>query len=370
MILIDLWTEYLSKTMPSLTAGGVPLVVIQMLCGLPPLVSLYRAVRRDSAGERVLLCMVPGIFIVSLSIVEPLFFDSFLGNGFPWAEALKRFLYQSRFFEEIVVLVWAFLVAAALSWMAQRWDGYFSLKGFLLSTGIGLFTSAVILILSIDYFVFGGRLFPMLDGQMVKWLVYGIYLLFYHLCVLLVCLLWRFLFSERKGIGVDKSYRRWLRRYMSRSYRACGWGFLMFAALWTFSVVWGLYREGSPYSWALMVNVVIAAIGIGCMVFSVIQPNYRRIMTWGDPEKTSSQIYQELIEKEPLIKTDIGFLTEHYLVTSAPKRIFCRELLVPNPAMDVMGAYTLRFRDGGRCRINRCYRLLLEPLLAVRKDEP
>ena len=98
MILIDLWTEYLSKTMPSLTAGGVPLVVIQMLCGLPPLASLYRAIRRDSAGERVLLCMVPGIFIVTFSIVEPLFFDSLQGKRLPRTEARKRVRYHPPFF--------------------------------------------------------------------------------------------------------------------------------------------------------------------------------------------------------------------------------------------------------------------------------
>ena len=97
MFLIELWNEYLSKTMPVLTAGGIPLVVIQMLGGLPPLAGLYRSVRRDSMAERVMLCLVPGIFVVSVAIVEPLFFDSFLGDGFPWTQALLKFLNQPRF---------------------------------------------------------------------------------------------------------------------------------------------------------------------------------------------------------------------------------------------------------------------------------
>lgn len=362
MFLIELWTEYLSKTMPVLTAGGVPLVVIQMLGGLPPLAGLYRSVRRDSMAERVMLCMVPGIFVVSVAIVEPLFFDSFLGDGFPWTQALQEFLYQPRFFEEALVLVWAFLAAAAATWMAQRWDGQFSIKSYLLSIGAGLLVSAVVLTLSIDYFFLGGALFPLLGGQVVKWLVYGIYLLLYQLLVLLVCLLWRLLFSERGSVG-DGNYRRWLRRYLARGYRAYGWSILMFSVLWAFSIVYGLYREGSSYGWALVVNVVLAAIGVVCLACSFLQPDYRRILSWGDPEETLRRLHHELVEEEPLVKADIGFLTEHYMVTAAPKRIFCRALLERPPKLDVMGAYVLRFRDGGKCRINRCYQQLLAPLL-------
>ena len=343
MFLIELWNEYLSKTMPVLTAGGVPLVVIQMLGGLPPLAGLYRSVRRDSMAERVMLCMVPGIFVVSVAIVEPLFFDSFLGDGFPWTQALQEFLYQPRFFEEALVLVWAFLAAAAATWMAQRWDGQFSVKSYLLSIGAGLLVSAVVLALSVDYFFLGGALFPLLGGQVVKWLVYGIYLLLYQLLVLLVCLLWRLLFSERGNVG-DGNYRRWLRRYLARGYRAYGWSILMFSVLWAFSIVYGLYREGSSYGWALGVNVVLAAIGVVCLACSFLQ------------------LHHELVEEEPLVKADIGFLTEHYMVTAAPKRIFCRALLERPPKLDVMGAYVLRFRDGGKCRINRCYQQLLVPL--------
>lgn len=363
MFLINLWTEYLSKTMPALTPGGVPLVVIQMLGGLPSLADLYRSVRRDNAAERVLLCMVPGIFVVTAAIVEPLFFNSFLGEGFPWTESLKSFLYRPRFFEEAMALTWAFLAAAAAAWLAQRRDGQFSRKGFLMSTGMGLLVSVVVLILCVDFFLLEGRLFPMLDGQLVKWLVYGVYLMLYQLCVLLVCLLWRLLFSDRTGEGAEINHRRWLRRYLARGYRAYGWSALMFAALWTFAVVGGLYREGSPYGWALEANVVIVAIGVVCLVCSRLQPDYRRVLSWGKSEETLGQLHRELVELEPLVKTDVGFLTEHYLVTNMPKRIFCRALLERNPTPNAVGAYVLRFQDGGKCRINRCYQQLLEPLL-------
>lgn len=207
MFLIELWNEYVSKTMPALTAGGVPLVVIQMLGGLPPLAGLYRSVRRDSMGERVMLCVVPGIFVVTAAIVEPLFFDSFLGDGFPWTRALQEFLYQPRFFKESLVLSWSFLAAAAATLMAQRWDGQFSIRGYLLSVGAGMVVSTVVLSLSIDYFLLGGILFPLLGGQAVKWLVYGIYLLLYQLCVLLVCLVWRLLLHDSKQ-AADRTYNK------------------------------------------------------------------------------------------------------------------------------------------------------------------
>lgn len=228
MFLIELWNEYLSKTMPVLTAGGVPLVAIQMLGGLPPLAGLYRSVRRDSMAERIMLCLVPGIFVVTAAIIEPLFFDSFLGDGFPWTRALQAFLYQPRFFEETLALVWAFLVVAATTWMTQRWDGQFSINSYLLSIGAGMIVSVVVVILSIDYFFVGGVLFHLLGGQTVKWLVYGIYLLLYQLFVLLVCLLWRLLFSERRSVG-DGNYKRWLRQYLARGYQAYGWSILMFS---------------------------------------------------------------------------------------------------------------------------------------------
>lgn len=369
MFLIELWNEYVSKTMPALTAGGVPLVVIQMLGGLPPLAGLYRSVRRDSMGERVMLCVVPGIFVVTAAIVEPLFFDSFLGDGFPWTRALQEFLYQPRFFKESLVLSWSFLAAAAATLMAQRWDGQFSIRGYLLSVGAGMVVSTVVLALSIDYFLLGGILFPLLGGQAVKWLVYGIYLLLYQLCVLLVCLVWRLLFSERRSVGYGTNYKQWLRRYLARGFRAYGWSALMFAALWAFAIVYGLYREGSPYGWAVICNVVLVAIGVVCLACSLVQPDYRRIMSWGNPEETLDQLYHELVELEPVVKTDIGFLTEHYMVVSVPKRIFCRALLEKPPKLDPMGAYVLRFRDGGRCRINRCYSKLLTPLLNPGEDE-
>ena len=120
MFLLELWNSCLAHTMPSLSNGGVVLVYVQMLAGAaPPLLTLFRSVRRKNAGETVLLCMVPGILIVTVAIVEPLFFGSFLGNGFPWTDYLRRFLDQPAFFREILLLTGAFLLLAGLFLMVR-----------------------------------------------------------------------------------------------------------------------------------------------------------------------------------------------------------------------------------------------------------
>ncbi len=371
MFLIELWNRYLSKTMPVLNGLGVPLAFFQMLAGLPPLLSLYRCVRRDSAWERVMLCMVPGIFIVTLAIVEPLFFGSFLGDGFPWAPALREFLCQPAFFHETMFLSSCFLLLYILSLLAEQRDGSLRIGRFLSGSLVELFLSLFLLALAADYFMGNGQLFSLLADSPLKWLVYGIYLLVYKCGLLFLCLVWRFLFGERPLTGASINHRRWLCRYLSHGYRAFAWSILMFSGLWAFAVVRGLYREGSPYVWALVLNIALIILGLSFLVFSFLLPAYRRILTWGDPEETFRQLYRELVELPPLARTDVGFLTEHYLVMTMPWRgIFCRALLEKDQVgINAAGACLLRFKDGGRCRINTVYRKLLDPLFGQPVDE-
>lgn len=406
MFLIELWNDYLSKTMPVLSGLGVPLAFFQMLAGLPSLLSLYHSVRRDSAWERVMLCMVPGIFIVAVAIVEPLFFGSFLGEGFPWTDALRTFLCQPAFFRETMALSSCFLLLAILSLLAEqrdsrlqerqracsRWsdrDGGLRSGGdsgqwsdrdggrwsgrdggprsgrFLFGNAVELILSLALLVLAADYFIGSGRMLASLADAPLKWLVYGVYLLLYKCGLLFLCLVWRLLFGERPQTDAAANPRRWLRRYLSHSYRAFGWSVLMFSALWALAVVRGLYREGSPYLWALALNIALAALGLLFLIGSLLLPAYRRILTWGEPEETFRQLYRELAEQPPLARTDIGFLTEHYLVITMPWRgIFCRALLEQKQVqINAVGACVLRFEDGSRCRINTVYRALLDPLL-------
>ncbi len=363
MLLIELWNLYISKTMPVIGPGGVPLMCLQMLGGIPSLIGMYQSVHRESVGERVLLCAAPGVVVTTAAVVEPMLFGAFLGDGFPWVKALREFLYQPAFFQEIMVLAGAFLAAMLISWLLQRRGGKFSIVRFVLSMGVGLAVSIAFLLLGADYFLNGGRRFRMLNDGQIKWTVYSVYLLIYQLCVTLLCILWQVLFSEPGAREEEPNLERWLRRYLSRSSRACGWGVLMYAVLWFFVVVKGLYDEGSPYGLVLAAGVFLTALGLWLLLRSVIQPDVKRILAWGDPDETLYQLHKEIALQKPLVKTPIGFLTEHYLVMNNPRRVFCRALLKGKPGRNAVGAYVLYFQDGGKCRINEAFRQLFDPIL-------
>lgn len=264
MILQELWQDYLAKTMPVLTAWGVPLVCLQMLGGLPPLISLFHSVRRQNGFDRLLICLTPGIFIVTIAIVQPLFLSSFLGAGFPWAEELKQFLFQPHFFQAALAVVAVFvLLTLCYKRLEQARQGPdFSASLFWAASGAELLAALCLLALSTDYFLHGGGLFAGLSGGAVKWLVYGLFLVLYKSGVLLFCLIWRLLFSERPG------QTRTYGQQQAASWRAKGLGWLMFAGLWQFAVVGGLRRDGDDYGWAQAVVWLLAAIGLGCLLFS------------------------------------------------------------------------------------------------------
>jgi len=264
----QLWVDYLAKTMPAVTVWSVPLVCLQMVCGLPPLFSLIHSVRRENGFDRAILCMVPGIFIVTAAIVQPLFFNSFLGEGFPWVAELRRFLFQPSFFGQSLAL-------CAVFWLLCLWqkrreetrlEQNFSAGLFWAANGAELLAVLLLLMLATDYFLHGGGLFLAMPDWLVKWLIYGLFLVLYKVCVLLVCLLWWLLFCERPGRELSPAQKK------ASGWRAKGFGWLLFAGFWYLVVVEGLRQEGSSYGWARVVEVVLILLGVACMLFSLRQP--------------------------------------------------------------------------------------------------
>ena len=371
MFLLELWDRYLSKTMPSLGNGGVLLVYAQMLIGaVPPLLTLFRSVRRKNAGETVLLCMVPGIFIVTAAIVEPLFFGSFLGAGFPWVTALRRFLYQPLFFREMLLLTGIFSLLAALFFLVSRGTSRFLVLHTVLSVGAEAVVAAAALALGMDYFLGRGQMFWALGDQALKLLVYGLYLLLYKGTLFLVCLIWCLLFSERRDRAAQRGdYLLWFRHWCAQGSRTVAWGLLLFAGLWAFAVVRGLYEEGgwAEAGWTVPVLLVMVLIGLLSLARGILpglNGNFRRFMTWDDPEETARLLYQEMVQLPPLVHTDLGDLTKHFLIMKVPRRVFLRSLLDREKSRTGGNINVLRFRDGGSCRINGvAYRALLDLLL-------
>ena len=94
MLALQLWTDFLSKTAPALN-GSVLFVYLQMGIGAAlPLLTLFHIVKRQSSWETLLVCIVPFVLISTAAIVEPLFFGSFLGEGFC---CRRHFLKRLRF---------------------------------------------------------------------------------------------------------------------------------------------------------------------------------------------------------------------------------------------------------------------------------
>ncbi len=367
MSFLTLWDRYLSKTMPSLSDGALLLLYLQIFAGaLPPLATLFRAVRRENKWETAMLCMVPGIFIFTAAIIEPMFFGSFLGDGFPWVEDLRRFLHTPAFFKDALLLAGAFTVLAVLFLLLSRQSRFLALH-VLLSVGVEVFIVAAVAATAADYFLLRGRLFLSLGDKALKWFVYGLYLLFHKGVLFLTCLVWCLLFSERQDRAAARGdYALWLRHYVAGSYRTMGIALLLFSALFAAVVVGGLYQEGSYgmagtfFIWNVLMVLGALALLL-CSLFPVLLPGYRRICRWGDLEETGRLLYQEIRQKPPLAQTMDGTVTAHFLIVAAPfRRIYRLDLL--EHTVPLGGGVRLRFKDGSSCNISAASRPLLQAL--------
>ena len=161
-----------------------------------------------------------------------------------------------------VVLVFGLLTLLYKRLEQVRQGADFSAGLFWAATGAELFAAFCLLVLSTDYFLHDGQLFASLSGQAVKWLVYGLFLVLYKIGVLLLCLIWRLLFSERCGRFQNPQQQK------AASWRVKGLGRLMFAGLWQFAVVGGLRRDGDDYAWAEFIVGFMVLLAILCFVFS------------------------------------------------------------------------------------------------------
>lgn len=372
MLALQLWTDFLSKTAPALN-GSVLFVYLQMGIGAAlPLLTLFHIVKRQSSWETLLVCIVPFVLISTAAIVEPLFFGSFLGEGFTKVDRLREFLLQAAFFKEAALLSGIFILSALLYLFLKRRDKRLSARLEFLSIGLEMLFAVFVLIVGIDYGQTGGALFHAMGAVVLKWYVYGLYLLLNKSGFFLLCLVWSLLFSERaEAADTDYlfDYEAWLRRYLTKNYRVIGCGLTLFGLFFAYVVVYQLILENPTITPMLLLMIVMNSLlllpGLYCLLaacFPWCMPNYRRILTWGDPETTARQIYHEILQEEPRARKDIGISTTHYLILWIPyKRIFYWPYLESCTFM-AWGAYRLSFKDGSRCNLNAAYQQLLPPM--------
>lgn len=372
MIFIQLWTQFLSQTAPSFN-GSLLFVYLQMgVSAILPIFTLFHIVKRENKWESALLCMVPAILIASIAIVEPLFFGSFLGDGFTDVIRLRNFLDQAAFYQEAFVLCGIFLLLAGLYLFLEFKNGRLSILTILLNAGLETIFAVIVLFVGIDYFLAEGHLLQAFSDTILKWYVYGLYLLLNKSCFFLLCLIWFLLFRERQENTEPDylfHYEGWLRHYMTKSYWVIGWGMTMFSLFFFYVVVYRLWQEG-PESISIVVilmaiDVIFLVIGLFYLtaaLFPIFMPNYRRILTWGETEEIAQQMYREFVLEDPLIRMDIGISTEHYLVLWMPyKRVFYWPMLA-KCELSATGVYCLCFNDGSRCKLNHVYQQLIPPL--------
>lgn len=369
MMIIQIWQDFLAHTMPSVS-GSLAFVYLQMGIGaMLPLMTLYHTIRRENKWETILVCMVPFILITTVAIMEPLFFGAFLGEGFTEVEPLRAFLLQPEFFKEASFLSGLFILAALLYLGLEQRQGGIKAARVFLNMGVELVFALGVLVVGIDYARTGGALFLALGDILLKWYVYGLYLLLNKSCFFLLCLFWSLLFSEQERAderGYWFDHDTWLRRYLTKSYRVIGIGLTLFGVFFAYVVVYQLYLEERALTSLLLTMIVLNSFllvpGVFCLlaaIFPWCMPNYRRILTWGDPEETAKLIYEELTQDEPYVQMDAGLSTRHFLVLWIPyKRIYYWPQLVSCEHL-MGGVYRLCFQDGSHCRLNDVYRPLI-----------
>lgn len=363
MILLQLLDE-IKKTMPVLEMN-VFFTLAQMGIGaVLPILTLFRVVQRRSRGEIIFCCMVPMVLIAAMAIVEPLFFGSFLGNGFSEDSMLyvKGLIDRPEFFHEVIVVCGEFLVCSVLFLLLDYFVGKMSILKILLNMGLEYLFVIVALVVSWDYLHAEGAYVSSLSDTFLKWGIYGLYLLLSKSVFYLICILFALLFGEREPkyeFGRYASPEQWLRSFFSRSYRTIGLALLIFSLFWFFLVTYPVFQEETTslfvYIFTIGFNLPPAICGVIWIFFALFPqmlPNYRRILKWGHPEQIAMLLYREIVEEKALaeLRTGMLFVTTHFIVLNFPRRIFYLPLY-ERRVESVDSCCKLYFKDGSHFRI-------------------
>lgn len=387
MILLQLLDEITRRTVPFLGFGVIFALAQMCLGAVLPIRTLFRLVRRKSRGEIFLCCMVPMVLIVVTAITEPLFFGSFLGDGFSGDDMLsvRAWIDRPEFFYEVIAVCGVFLVCSVIFLLLDHFMGKTSVCKILLNTGLEYLFLVAALVVCWDYLWAERAYISSLSDTFLKWGIYGLYLLLSKSAFYLICILFALLFGEREPIyefGRYDSPEKWLRSYFSRSYRTMGVALLIFSVFWFFLAVYPVFFQGEirleSYGMVYIfcagfqvVPTVCSLIWIFYALFPQMLPNYKRILKWGHPEQMTRLLYHELVEKKAVdeLWTGMVFVTPHFVVLNFPRRIFYLPLF-ERRAEAYDSCCKLYFKDGSHFRIqNNMADMVLRQCRKMQSDE-
>ncbi len=336
LFLYQLWKIYISNV-HGVSDTSQWMIMIQIFIGIfLPLATLYKLLKRRSAIEKLICCIIPFLLIATVSIMEVIIFGIFCSEKHQISAKLGWFLHNDNFFKESLVLCGIFLFCTLIFNLLSRRAAKASVISLVFNQFVEYVIIGLVCWYSYDYLVRKGNLFFELSETMIKWYIYGLWILFRQSAYYLLCIICFILFYEKRAEYVPENYVSagdWLSRYLSDNYRGPGASILAYGLLFAWIAVM-LFDEGKElqesFNMGCGITVVAAFISFSgfLMLFYSVFPkmlgSYKMIEKGQNTEFMVTQIYKELETEEPMTKFELGrgFLTKHFIVLYLPMRIY------------------------------------------------
>lgn len=363
MALLELMTEYVFRTQPTVDLSILLLMIQLFLQSAAPAMLLFSAVKGRPLMERVLLLICPMVFFLTYGIMDLLLGGSFLGGGFHHIPELVLFLLRPRLARE----VWGVLALFPLLFFpVRRWGraNLFSVLGDLTSWALWGLAAAVAVLIAREA-VFPGLL-GLPPGTVALWYVYALYTLLAQEALNLTALGLHLLFRERPPKGdLDALVYdpQWVRRQVCRllleghTAFLCSMGPLLL--LLCLLLIPALVEEGFSVGGA---EFLIFIAGFGGWWFSVLLrvlspdrlPAWKRVQGWSDSQQLCRLFCQEYYNAaQPPQRGQNVILTAHFLLDRSSLRPGLYYLPFYQGCVQTRQGQALAFADGAFLPVGR-----------------
>lgn len=336
LFLVKLWKMYIS-CVHGASDTGQWMVMIQIIIGIfLPLATLYKLLNRKSAVEKIICCIIPYVLIATVSIMEIVIFGAFCSENHKLSAQFAWFLHSDSFFKESLVLCGIFFVCSLFFNLLSRRVTKTSIINLFLNQIVEYVMIGFVCWCSYDYLIKNGRFFFEVSDAMIKWYIYGLWILFRQSAFYVLCIICFILFYERRKKFAAENYASagdWLACYLSDNYRGPGVSILGYGLLFVWVTVM-LFDEGKELKESFNMGCVMAVVaafitfcGFLMLLFSFFPKmlgSYKMIYKGQNTDQMVAQIYQELETEKPVKKFELGrgFVTRNFIVLYLPMRIY------------------------------------------------